>query len=139
MQICPYLFFDGNCIEAFNEYAKILNGKVAHIQTYGESPEGIPTPEGKDDKVMHAQVHFGDQIIMGSDSPMEYKEPTGMFVSAGFDSVERAAEVYKALADGGVERMPFAKTFWSEGFGMVTDRFGISWIVNTDEMPGTGE
>ena len=136
MRINPYLFFDGNCTEAFERYAEIFNGEVVHVQTYGESPEGVPTPEGKDDQVMHAQVHFGNQILMGSDNPSDsYTEPTGIFVSANFDSAERAGEIYKALADGGNERMPFGETFWSKGFGMVTDRFGISWIVNADELP----
>ncbi len=140
MRLSPYLFFDGNCIEAFHWYAKLLDGKVAYVQTFGETPEGFPRPEGKDDQVMHAQVHFGDQILMGCDNPMDkYTEPSGIFVALGFDSTERASEVYEALSEGGQVRMPFGETFWSKGFGLVTDRFGITWVVNSDEMSAGAE
>jgi PhnB protein len=138
MQFIPYLNFDGNCRQAIETYAQIFKGQVVHLSTFGETP-GIPNlPEAAKDRVMHVQLQVGTQALMASDTMPAgaeacgggYVKPQGLWVSIGVDSVAEGQRVFAALAEGGAVTMPFDKTFWSAGFGMVTDRFGTPWMVN---------
>ena len=133
MHLNPYLLFNGNCGEAFKFYEETLGGKIEGLFTYAESPAAEHAPPGWGDKVMHATITIGDQKLMGSDAPPgRYEEPKGMSVSIGLNDRDKGERIFNALAAGGTTIMPFAKTFWAEGFGMCTDRFGIPWMVNCE-------
>ena len=130
--INAYLFFDGNAAEAMRFYEKTLGGKLDLLMTVGESPDGDKLPPAMADRIIHARLSFGDGMLMASDT-MFGEAYTGMqnfAVSLIHESVDEAQRVFGALADGGTVKMPFGKTFWVEAFGMVTDRFGTSWMIN---------
>lgn len=133
MEISPYLGFNGQCEEAFRFYEKVLGGKLGEMFTYGNSPMKDQIPPGHHDRVMHVTLAVGDAVLMGSDAPStETSTPHGISVSIAKLPVEDGARVFKALSEGGTVTMPFAKTFWSAGFGMLVDRYGIPWMVNCD-------
>jgi len=133
MVIGPYLHFNGQCEEAFRFYAKVLNGKLGEIFTYGNSPMKDQTPPDWQNRVMHVTLDVGGAVLMGSDAPPPHFEaPQGFAVSLGGLSVEQGATTFKALSEGGVVRMPFEKTFWAAGFGMLVDRFGTPWMINCE-------
>lgn len=133
MKIAPYLVFDGNCGEAFRFYHELLGGEL-DLMTFGDSPMADATPAEQRDRVMHVALTAGGQLLMGSDSPPgRFDRPQGIHVSLMVDGPEEAERVFKALEKGGTVTMPLEKTFWAERFGMVTDRFGIPWMVNSDE------
>lgn len=132
MEISPYLNFDGNCGEAFRLYEQVLGGKIEGMMTFGESPMAGETPPELHGRVMHARLVVRGQAIMGSDSPPEYFEKMqGLYVSITAQEQDDAERIFNALAEGGRVVMPFEKTFWSPGFGMLVDRFGTPWMVNT--------
>jgi len=133
MQLNPYVSFNGQCAEAFKFYEQALGGKVDFMMTWGEMPGADQFPAETHKLIMHATVKIGDQTLMGADSPPDrYQQPKGMNVSLHFKDKSEAERIFKALAEGGNVTMPFEKTFWSPGFGMCTDRFGIPWMVNTE-------
>ena len=136
MSFTPYLTFDGNCAEAFETYAQILGGEIVMMSTFEDMPQGPDTPVLQDEvrkRIMHAQLKFGDGILMASDVWGDYKPPCGMSVSIGFDDVDVARRVFDGLAEGGNVTMKFEETFWALGFGTVTDRFGTPWMVNCNK------
>lgn len=141
MQFTPYLNFDGNCREAFAFYKDLFKGTVVHQSTFGDmppDPDMPPLPAEAKHRVMHVHLQVGQQALMGSDTlpgacsgePGGYSKPQGLWVSIGVGSMAEGQRVFDALAVGGQVTMPFAATFWSPGFGMVTDRFGTPWMVN---------
>lgn len=131
MQISPYLNFDGQCAEAFRFYEQVLGGKIEYMMTMGESPMAGEVPPETHDRIMHVSLTVGDQRLMASDSPPDqYQKPQGLYVSLHYDTAEEGARVFNALAENGTVVMPFEKTFWAEGFGMLVDRFGTPWMVN---------
>ncbi|QTD44498.1 VOC family protein [Ottowia testudinis] len=138
MQFVPYLNFNGNCAEAFAFYKDVFKGTLVHQSTYGEMPEGPPIPPEARQHIMHVHLQVGEQALMGSDAMPGatdvcaggYAKPQGLWVSIGVASADEGRRVFDALAPGGQVAMPFDKTFWSPGFGMVTDRFGTPWMVN---------
>ena len=133
MQVTPYLNFNGQCKEAFEFYEKVLGGKIGSMMTYGGSPMGGEMPPEMNDRVMHAHMLIGDQVLMASDSPPEYyQKPQGLFVSLHFKDEAEGKRIFDDLAEGGNVTMPFEKTFWASGFGMLTDRYGIPWMVNCE-------
>ncbi len=132
MELTPYLMFNGDCAAAFKFYEKTLGGKIVMMQTHGESPMKDQVLPGWQDKIIHVRMEVGDQALMGSDAPPDnYAAPQGLYVSISFTSQSEAERIFKALAEGGKVQMPFEKTFWSPGFGMLIDRFGTPWMVNT--------
>ena len=145
MNVSPYLNFDGSCAEAMAFYAQVFQGTIVHQSTFGEippDPHMPPLPESAQNRIMHAHLQFGSNNIMASDTmPVVdgvdaqacgggYQKPQGMWISIGVDSAAEGQRVFDALAAGGTVAMPFTATFWSSGFGMVTDRFAIPWMVN---------
>src|SRR5262245_54062309 len=125
MKLNPYLNFNGQCKEAFEFYAKVLGGKIEGMMTWGESPAAEHTAPEMRDRIIHASMVVGDQILMASDSPPEYFEKAqGISVTINLTDTQEGERIFNALAENGTVRMPFEKTFWAEGFGMVTDRFG---------------
>ena len=134
MQLNSYLFFKGNCKEAFTFYAKVLGGKITTMMTHGETPAAEHTKPEWQDKIIHARMRFGDQLLMGSDAPPDrYSAPHGIYVSISIGDVTQARRIFTGLAEGGRVEMPFEKTFWVAGFGMLVDRFGVPWMVNCEQ------
>jgi PhnB protein len=127
-----YLFFNGNCAEAMRFYERTFDGKIDMMMTYGQAPDPQQCPAGSQDRIMHAHLTVDGRTLMASDTP-KGQENTGMSgfaLSMNYPTVERAKHVFDALADGGKVMMPLGKTFWSETFGMLTDRFGVGWMVS---------
>ncbi|QRF56890.1 VOC family protein [Variovorax sp. UC122_21] len=127
-----YLTFDGNAAEAMRFYEKTLGGKMEMLMTVGESPEAANMPPEAASRLMHASLVVGDSMLMASDSMpgMPYEGMKGFGVALNYPTVAEAKRVFDAFADGGQVGMPFEKTFWVEGFGMVTDRYGTPWLIN---------
>ena len=133
MELATYLFFNGQCRQAFRFYEKALGGKIELMMTYGESPEKDKCTTESLDQIMHVHLKVGNHSLLASDSPPEhYKKPQGFSVSYTVSSTAEAERAFKALSEGGQVFMPLGKTFWSECFGMCTDRFGINWMVGCD-------
>lgn len=131
MQLDTYLLFAGNCEEAFRFYEKLLGGKNVMMMKNGDSPMAEQTPPEWRDKIIHVRMEVGDRVIMGSDCPpQQFEKPQGFSVSLSVKDAPEAERVYKGLSEGGTILMPLGKTFWSPNFAMVTDRFGIPWMVN---------
>ncbi len=133
MHIIPYLNFDGTCAEAFRYYEQALGGRIATIQTIGDTPMKDQHPPEHHGRVMHVRLEVGGQILMGSDSqPGHHAKPQGITVMLQVKDPADGARAFTALGEGGRVTMPFDKTFWSPGFGMLVDRYGIPWMVNCD-------
>ena len=133
MQLNPYLVFNGDCAEAFKFYEQALGAKIEALMTFAGSPAAEHVPAEFADKVLHAVMKIDGQTVMASDAPPgKYERPTGISVSISLNDRERGERIFNALAEGGKVEMPFQKTFWAEGFGMCSDRFGIPWMVNVE-------
>ncbi len=131
MQISPYLHFNGNCEAAFKYYEKVLGAKIVMMLTHEGAPADMPTPPEWKKKIMHARISIDGEIIMGSDAPpAHFHKPQGFSVSLSVADPAEAERKFKALCEGGSVHMPFGKTFFSKGFGMGADQFGIPWMVN---------
>lgn len=137
----PYLNFKGNCEEAFTFYKSVFGGDFAYIGKFKDMPpmEGQPPMASEDaDKVMHVSLPISKETnLMGSDVTEGYcanvTMGTNFAVSINADSIEEADKLFNGLSAGGEVTMPMEKTFWGAYFGMFTDKFGISWMVNFDE------
>ncbi len=133
MQLNPYLTFNGQCDAAFKFYAQCLGGKIVAMIPYAGTPADQQVPAGWRDKILHAKLIVGDQILMGSDAPPErYEQTKGFSVTLSIDDPPEAERIFNLLAEKGAVRMPFQKTFWARGFGMLVDRFGIPWMINCE-------
>ena len=134
MQMNPYLFFPGNCEQAFKFYEQVLGGKIAMMMPHEGTPaEGSVPPEWAK-KIMHARLVAGDVVLMGSDSPPSYQEPMkGFSVSLQVEKPAEAERIFAALSKGGEVRMPIAETFWAQRFGMLVDQFGTPWMINCEK------
>ena len=131
MQINPYLFYDSNCEAAFKYYEKVLGGKIEMMLRNEEAPEPMPGPSGRQKNIMHARISIDGEVLMASDAPPDhFNKPQGFAVSLTVDDPAEAERKFNALAEGGSTNMPFGKTFFSKGFGMCVDQFGIPWMVN---------
>ena len=131
MIVQPYLFFDGRCEEALEFYRSALGAEVTMLMRYKESPvpPGV-VPPGSEDKVIHASLRIGETVVMASDGKCLGKPSfQGFALSITVANDAEADRVFAALADGGEVQMPLGKTFFSTRFGMVADRFGVSWMV----------
>lgn len=133
MRVQPYLFFDGRCEEAIAFYRDVLGAEVTMLMRFRESPDPPPPgamPPGCEDKVMHANLAFGDTQVMVSDGNCRGAPGfQGFALSVSLPTVAEVERVFGALAAGGQVQMPLEKTFWSPRFGMLADRFGVSWMV----------
>ena len=130
-QLDNYLFFHGRCAEAMRFYEQTLGGKLEALFTYGESPDPEHCPAGAKDLIMHARLQLGSGALMASDTPPgEAGKPmAGFALSLNYGTADEARRIFDALSQGGSVTMPMQKTFWSEAFGMFTDRFGTPWMV----------
>jgi PhnB protein len=132
MDFTPYLNFNGNCTEAFKFYEQVLGGTIEFLQTHADSPMKDHVPPDWQNKVIHVCLSVNGQRLMGSDAPAEHYSPAqGMYISIAAQTTTEGKRLFDALASGGTVTMPFAQTFWSPGFGMLKDRFGTPWMVNS--------
>jgi PhnB protein len=133
MQVQPYLFFDGRCEEAIEFYRSALGAEVTMLMRFKEGPEpqqpGM-VPPGAGEKIMHASLRIGDATVLASDGRC-LGQPSfqGFAVSLNVPTEAEAERLFAGLAEGGQVQMAPAKTFFSPRFGMVADRFGVSWMV----------
>jgi PhnB protein len=135
----PYLFFGGRCDEALEFYGNALGAQVDFIMRYNECPEPMPPgriPPGFEKKVMHATFHIGGTTLMASDGCEASAKFEGFSLSLSVPAEAEAKRAFDALATGGRVEMPLGKTFWSPCFGMLTDRFGIGWMVSVATPQG---
>lgn len=131
MNLNPYLSFPGTCAEAFAFYAEVFGGEIPTMSRFGDGPMAEDTPPERLDWVMHGQLRIGGRVIMASDNaPEHYAKPQGFWLQTEPATVEEGRRLFDALAEGGEVVMPYEKTFWAEGFGMVRDRFDIPWMIN---------
>ncbi|CAB3763836.1 VOC family protein [Paraburkholderia humisilvae] len=140
MLVQPYLFFNGRCEEALKFYREKLGAEVLMQKYFKEAP---PNPErpikpGTEDKIMHCTFRIGTTELMGSDGDCEPGKdaPSGFALSLTGDDTASAQRLFNALSAGGNVMMPWQPTFWSEGFGMAVDRFGILWMVTSPHHAG---
>jgi PhnB protein len=133
MRVEPYLFFNGRCEEAVEFYKKALGAEVAMLMRFKDSPEPHAPgmlPPGSENKVMHVSFRVGNTTVMASDGFCKGQTDfQGLSLSLTVSNEAEADRVFGALADAGQVQMPLNKTFWSPRFGMVTDRFGLGWMV----------
>lgn len=137
--IQPYLFFGGRCEEALAFYTKAIGAEVVFLMHYDEAPE--PAPPGRlapgfEKKVMHSTFRVGESTLMASDGCDGNSKFCGFTLSLAVGSEAAARTAFAALSEGGQVGMPLAKTFWSPGFGMLTDKFGVDWMVSFAAQPG---
>ncbi|MDQ3845436.1 MAG: VOC family protein [Bacteroidota bacterium] len=134
MQLTPYLIFNGTCEEALNFYAKALNGRIKDLMRFEGSPAESMTADKQ--KVLHAHFEADGLFFMASDSGQsggEEQSSEKVHLSINFDNTEEQEKVFTALSEGGKVTMPLQDTFWGARFGMLTDKFGINWMVNCDK------
>jgi len=135
-----YLNFNGNCESAFNFYKSVFGGEFTYIGRFGEMPETeeYKVLEADKGKIMHVSLPIGASILMGSDCGGEWAptfvQGNNFSVSISADSKEEADQIFNALAADGKITMPLANTFWGDYFGMLTDQFGINWMISYNEQ-----
>lgn len=136
-----YLTFEGNCEEAFNFYKSVFGGEFSFLGRYKEMPpmEGQTPIEGEaGEKIMHMSLPISTETnLMGSDTGGEwasnFKQGNNFSISITTDTREEADRIFNGLAEGGQITMPLASTFWGDYFGMLTDKFGINWMMSYNE------
>ncbi|MDL5032063.1 VOC family protein [Pelomonas sp. APW6] len=132
-----YLSFDGCCDAALDFYAACLGGRKTMRSTYAEAPASPDMPAPPDawkDRIMHARLEACGLTLMGSDMPpgMPFEGYKGFTLTVPARDKAEGERLFRALSDGGKVTMPYGATFWSPGFGMLVDRFGVPWMVNTE-------
>lgn len=142
MHVQPYLFFAGRCQEALDFYEKAVGATTLFKMHFKDAPppeqsgpdcESVP---GWDEKIMHASFSIGSSTLMASDGMgKEAQAFKGFSLSISVKTNEEGERVLHALAEGGKISMPFQKTFWTSGFGMAQDKFGMGWMVSVEQAP----
>jgi PhnB protein len=134
MKANTYLTFDGNCAEAFKVYEKVLGGKIVAMMPHKGTPAEAHVPAEWRDKIMHARLVFGDNVLMASDAPPgRFDKMQGFSVTLVTHNPAEAERLFNALAEGAAITMPLGETFWALKFGMLTDRFGTPWMINCEK------
>lgn len=135
MKILANIDFDGDCRAAFETYARVLGGTIRAMVSHRDMPElSGDVPEDRKDRILHAWLDIGDQSLMGQDM-QDFSGRKGMGVTVVTDTVEESRRIFDALAKGGAALMPFAPQPWSKGFGLVSDRYGVTWMIDTAGEP----
>lgn len=135
-----YLNFNGNCEEAFDFYKAVFGGEFNYLGRFGEMPESeeYKVPDSDKNKVMHVSLPIGSSILMGSDTGGDWApsfiQGNNFSVSITAESKEEADKLFNALSKEGKITMPLDHTFWGDYFGMLTDRFGINWMISFNEQ-----
>lgn len=128
----PYLFFSGRCEEALNFYHNAVSAQIGMVMRFNESP--TPPPPGTlqpgfENKVMHSEFKIGESTILASDGCDDKTKPSGFSLALIAANESEANRTFDGLSKDGSIQMPLTKTFWSPSYGMLTDKFGISWMV----------
>lgn len=130
MQVQPYLMLDGACEEAIGFYRTALGAEVAMMMRFKDSPDPAMSQPGNEDKIMHARLQIGETVVLMSDGRcLGDRNFKGFALTLTTQDEAEAGRMFAALSEGGQVEMPLAKTFFSPRFGMVADRFGVSWMV----------
>ena len=130
MQVQPYLFYEGRCEEALAFYRSALGAEVTMLMRFKESPDPGMVAPGTGDKVMHASFRIGETTVLASDGRCQGAPSfQGFSLSLTVPTEAEAERLFGVLSDGGQVQMPMTKTFFSPRFGMVADRFGVSWML----------
>jgi PhnB protein len=138
MRIHPQLSFDGQCKAAFLLYQQVFGGTITSMQSYGESSITSSVHPRWYHRIMHATLQTEEFELAGADVlPDDYRKPERAAVILTFKKTAEAERIFNALADGGEITLPFQHAFWSAGFGMVVDRFGIFWEISSAEQPAS--
>jgi|SRR5579884_49915 len=138
MQVQPYLNFDGRCEEAIEFYQRALGAEVTELTRFKDNPEALQSgmvPPGAENKVLHASFRIGDSTVMASDGECRGQpsfQGVSLALAAGDDA--EAERQFASLSNGGQVQMPLSRTFFSSSFGMVTDRFGVPWMVSVESQ-----
>jgi PhnB protein len=136
MNIQPYLFFDGRCEEALEFYQAKLGAKIEMLMRFKENPEPAANPPGSAEKVMHCAFRIGDTQVLASDGNCSGKASfQGVSLALTTADKAEAERRFAALREGGQVQMPMAETFFSPAFGVVADRFGVSWMILAEPKP----
>ncbi len=143
VKLNPYVNFKGNCEEAFNFYKSILGGDFTYIGRFKDMPAENKHDPADAEKIMHIGLPLGGgSVLMGSDVPTAYEEHfvagTNISLTLSPENEEEARRVFEGLSQGGQVTMPMEKTFWGSLFGMLTDKYGINWMVDY-EIPGANQ
>ncbi len=134
MKVQAYVSFDGRCEEALEFYKKSIGAEVTFLMRWKESPDAaMKPPPGFEEKIMNAAFRIGETQLMADDG-MGAKEAEfkGMTLAIAVADDAEAKRVFAALGEGGNITMPLMKTFWTSSFGMLTDKFGVPWMVNVE-------
>jgi PhnB protein len=133
MKLNNYIVFNGQAEEAFKFYEAALGGKIVATFKHADTPAAAHVPANWQDKIMHIALQAGDSILMGSDAPPDrFKQPQGFSVNIQLDDPAEADRIYAALSQGANVTMPIQQTFWAVRFAMLTDRYGIPWMINCE-------
>jgi PhnB protein len=132
VQVEPYLDFDGRCEEAVEFYRRALGAEVTALHRFKDSPDPSMNTPATADKIMHVGMRIGDNSVLASDGHCRGGQNfQGFSLALNVSNVAEAERAFAALSDGGQVQMPLTKTFFSPGFGMVADRFGVNWMIHT--------
>lgn len=134
MVVQPYLSFEGRCEEALKFYEKAAGAKVEFLMRFKDAPEKMPGAQPPGEKVMHSSFRIGESMLMATDGNCAGKSSfQGIMLSLSAKDVGEGERLMKSMSEGGQVTMPFAKTFFSPGFGMLNDRFGVNWMVVVEQ------
>lgn len=139
LKIAPYIVLDGNCADAVAFYEKVLGANNLGVQRFGDKPDlGHPVPDEAKDRVLHAALEFDGQMLLFSDTfpGNPYKQGDQLTIALMTKDLERLSSIYNGLSDGGQVVMELQETFWSPSFGMVRDKFGITWQLSGEGSEG---
>ena len=136
MTLSIYLYFNGNCREAFEFYRSVFGGEILHISTFGDGPPGMGVAQNELDQVMHLTYQVGSSFLMGSDMPSGFGPPLQMgnnfSISYSSQSREETDELFAKISAAGTVTMAPAEMFWGSYYGSCIDKFGIGWQFNYD-------
>ena len=134
MKLNPLLSFRGQCAAAFTFYERCFGGTIVTMLRYANSPQAESVPQEWQDKILHATLTVGDNVLMGGDVlPEQYEQPKGFQILIGLNDPLDAERIFQALAEHGTVQMPLQKTFWAVRFGVLVDQFGIPWVINCEQ------
>ncbi len=141
MQVTPYVFFNGNCADALAFYESALGAEITMKMLASDMPPdpNFVIPDDKKGLIMHSQMKIGEGEVMMSDNLMgESADMDGASIMLNLATAAEAKSIFDNLADGAEITMAWEPTFWSAGFGSLRDKFGVRWMVGTDEPPAEG-
>ena len=136
MNLTTHVTYNGQCEAAFKFYERCLGGKIRSMLAWGSTPMAKHAPPGWGEKILHASLLIGDDVLAGADVlPEQYEQPKGFAVLLGVEDPADAERVFHALAENGKVLMEIQKTFWAARFGVLIDQYGVPWEINCEQAP----